>query len=75
MVTIISLCWRKSWCPQKGPSPLEVVEWLEGIRAGQGAVRRPLLSRGERWVSRGLSYASSFCQFGFKLEGTNDNSL
>lgn len=75
MVIIIFLCWRKSWCSQKGPSPVGVAGRLVGTKDGQGAVKGLLLSRGARWVSRGLSYAPSFCQFEFKREGTDDNFL
>lgn len=41
-----------------------------GGRNGQSVIKRPLLSRGERWVNRRLSYAFSFFQFGLKCEGT-----
>lgn len=41
-----------------------------GGRNDQSVIKRPLLSRGERWVNRRLSYAFSFFQFGLKCEGT-----
>lgn len=39
-----------------------------GGRNGQGVVRRSLLSRGERWVNRRLSYASS-SSLGLNVKG------
>lgn len=52
---------RSGLGPQRG--------WWDGLGGGGGLVRKPLLSRGERWVNRRLSYASSFCQLGLNVKG------